>query len=54
VTPDEFENGLFFMPTDTTLIMVHLNKWDSSDGYIDSSKVNGGWEEFFPEDSDSQ
>jgi|LauGreDrversion4_2_1035121.scaffolds.fasta_scaffold4434523_1 hypothetical protein len=28
VTPDEFENGLFFMPYDTALFMVHLNSWD--------------------------
>jgi hypothetical protein len=42
------------MPTETTLILVHLNKWDSIDGYIDTRKVNGGWEEFFTEDSDSQ
>ena len=54
VTPDEFENGLFFMPTETTLILVHLNKWDSNEaGYINQIKGNDGWEEFFTEDSES-
>lgn len=38
VTPDEFENGLFFMPDDKTLILLHLNKQNAGRGYIDVSK----------------
>ena len=54
VTPDEFENGLFFMPSDSTLIMLHLNQWDSNHGYINKNKGNEGWEEFFTDDVESQ
>ena len=39
------------MPSDTTLFMVHLNDWNSTQGgYINQFKGTNGWEEFFTED----
>jgi hypothetical protein len=55
VTPQEFENALFFMPDDETFYLLHLNqsKVINDSKYIDITKGEGGLEEFFTEDDDS-
>ena len=55
VTPQEFENALFFMPDDETFYLLHLNqsKVINDSKYIDITKGEGGLEEFFTEDDNS-